>query len=145
MGAVPLQMSDGGRADGGRADGLPRTVLLVDDDPDMRLYLRSCLRSLTSPFEQVLEAADGLEALRVVRSGAVDLVISDVGLPGLDGRRLSRAIREDAALRHVSVLLISGDVVAGEYVADGFLAKPFNTHQLSVALEGLPARRSGTP
>jgi two-component system chemotaxis response regulator CheY len=128
-----------------RADGLPRTVLLVDDDADMRLYLRSCLRSLTSPFERVLEAADGLEALRVVRSGTVDLVISDVGLPGLDGRRLSRAIREDATLRHVSVLLISGDVVMPESAADGFLTKPFNTHQLSAALNGLPPRRSDPP
>ena len=87
-----------------------RTVLLVDDDPDMRLYLRSCLRSLTSSFERVLEAGDGLDALRLVRSGEVQLVISDVGLPGLDGRRLSRAIRDDVALEHVSVLLISGDV-----------------------------------
>jgi two-component system, chemotaxis family, chemotaxis protein CheY len=139
--AVHLQIRDASE----RADGLPRTVLLVDDDADMRLYLRSCLRSLTSPFERVLEAADGLEALRVVRSGAVDLVISDVGLPGLDGRRLSRAIREDATLRHVSVLLISGDVVIAESAADGVLTKPFNTHQLSTALNGLPPRRSDPP
>jgi len=128
-----------------RANGLPRTVLLVDDDADMRLYLRSCLRSLTSPFERVLEAADGLEALRVVRSGTVDLVISDVGLPGLDGRRLSRAIRDDATLHHVSVLLISGDGTAEATAADGFLIKPFNTHQLSAALDGLPPRASGPP
>ena len=80
------------------ASPLPRTVLLVDDDADMRLYLRSCLRGLASPFDRVIEAADGLEALRFVRSGSVDLVISDVGLPGLDGRRLTRAIRDDASL-----------------------------------------------
>ena len=60
---------------------------------DMRLYLRSCLRGLALPFDRVIEAGDGLEALRLVRSGTVSLVISDVGLPGLDGRRLSRAIR----------------------------------------------------
>ena len=141
MGAVHLQTRETG--DTMRAPS--RTVLLVDDDADMRLYLRSCLRSLTSPFEHVIEAADGLEALRVVRSGTVDLVISDVGLPGLDGRRLSRAIRDDATLRHVLVLLISGDVAIAENAADGFLTKPFNTHQLSAALEGLPPRGSGQP
>lgn len=118
----------------------PRTVLLVDDDADMRLYLRSCLRSLASPFVRVIEAADGLEALRLVRAGGVDLVITDIGLPGLDGRRLSRAIRDDAALTHVSVLLISGDGALGDGTADGFLAKPFNTHQLSTALNGLRPR-----
>ena len=140
MGAVQLQTPG--------ADSLalaPRTVLLVDDDADMRLYLRSCLKTLASRFDQVIEAADGLEALRLVRSGSVVLVISDVGLPGLDGRRLSRAIREDAALRHVAVLLISGDGVLGDSVADGFLMKPFNSQQLSAALESLAPRRPPPP
>jgi CheY-like chemotaxis protein len=133
---VQLQTPDATK----RVDVPARTVLLVDDDPDMRLYLRSCLRGLTAPFERVIEAADGLEALRLVRSGIIHLVISDVGLPGLDGRRLSRAIRDDGALRHVSVLLISGDAVLGESAADGFLIKPFNSHQLVAALDGLTPR-----
>ena len=123
----------------------PPTVLIVDDDPDMRLYLRSCLRGLASRFQRVIEAADGLEALRLVRSVAVSLVISDVALPGLDGRRLTRAIRDDAALSHVAVLLISGETVLGDSHADGFLSKPFNTHQLLAALDRLPARPSGPP
>lgn len=117
-----------------------QTVLLVDDDPDMRLYLRSCLRALPSPFEQVIEAADGLEALRLVQSGRVQVVISDVWLPGMDGRRLCRAIREDAALHHVCVLLISGDGAVEENTANGFLSKPFNSRQLLAALEGILPR-----
>ena len=141
MGGVPLQMPE----TEARVSALPPAVLIVDDDPDMRLYLRSCLRGLTSPFERVIEAADGLEALRLVRSGAVSLVISDVALPGLDGRRLTRAIRDDAALSHVTVLLISGETVLGDSNADGFLTKPFNTHQLLAALDRLPARHSRPP
>ena len=141
MGVVPLQMPEAET----RVSALPPTVLIVDDDADMRLYLRSCLRGLAPPFERVIEAADGLEALRLVRSGAVSLVISDVALPGLDGRRLTRAIRDDAALSHVTVLLISGETVLGDSNADGFLSKPFNTHQLLAALDRLPARRSGPP
>jgi len=137
MGAVQLQTP------GAESLALaPRTVLLVDDDADMRLYLRSCLRTLASPFVRVIEAGDGLEALRLVRVGDVDLVISDIGLPGLDGLRLSRAIRDDAALTHVSVLLISGEGAPGDGTADGFLSKPFNTHQLSTALNGLRPRSS---
>lgn len=97
------------------------------------------MESLTSPLE-VIEAADGLEALRLVRAGTVDLVISDVVLPGLDGRRLARAIREDAMLDHVSVLLISGDMGEVEGIADGFLTKPFNSLQLVSAQDGLAPR-----
>lgn len=141
MGALQVRTNDGVEP----VSALPPAVLIVDDDSDMRLYLRSCLRGLTSPFERVIEAADGLEALRLVRSGAVNLVISDVALPGLDGRRLTRAIRDDATLSHVTVLLISGEAVLGESSADGFLTKPFNTHQLLAALDRLPARRSGPP
>jgi CheY-like chemotaxis protein len=136
MGTVQLQTREADE----ETSPLPRTVLLVDDDADMRLYLRSCLRGLASPFDRVIEAADGLEALRFVRSGSVDLVISDVGLPGLDGRRLTRAIRDDASLLHVSVLLISGDGDVGDTTADGFLMKPFNSRQLLTALDGLTPR-----
>jgi len=143
MGAFPLPTPEPEQQVG----ALPPTVLIVDDDPDMRLYLRSCLRGLPAPYERVIEAADGLEALRLVRSGAVSLVISDVALPGLDGRRLTRAIRDDAALGHVSVLLISGESALGngESAADGFLMKPFNSHQLHAALGGLPPRRLTLP
>jgi two-component system, chemotaxis family, chemotaxis protein CheY len=123
----------------------PRTALLVDDDPDMRLYLRSCLRSLASPFDRIIEAADGLEALRLIRADAVDLVICDIGLPGLDGYRLVRVIRGDTALRHIAVLLISGDGVVAENTADGFLAKPFNSQQLRAALDALRLRAIPTP
>jgi CheY-like chemotaxis protein len=121
----------------------PRTVLLVDDDEDMRIYLRSCLRNLASPFDRVIEAADGPEALRLIRSESIDLVISDVGLPGLDGRRLTRAIRDDTRLGHVSVLLISGEVALADPSADGFLTKPFNSRQLSAAVDLLPPRTRG--
>ena len=136
MGATQVQTPEVG----GVFESSSRTVLVVDDDEDMRLYLRSCLRALATPFDRVIEAADGLEALRLVRSGDVHLVISDVGLPGLDGRRLSRAIRDDATLQHVSVLLVSGDGVLGDSVADGFLLKPFNSLQLVAALQRLSPR-----
>ena len=136
MGAVPLQQPELNERQGSE----PRIVLLVDDDEDMRLYLRSCLRNISAPFSRVIEAADGLEALRLLRSEAIELVISDIGLPGLDGRRLTRAIRDDARLSHVSVLLISGEAVIADGNADGFLSKPFNSRQLSAAIERLPRR-----
>ena len=139
MGAVPLQQPDFNEQPSTEL----RTVLVVDDDEDMRLYLRTCLRTTSAPFDRVIEAADGLEALRLLRSESIELVISDVGVPGLDGRRLTRAIRDDARLNRVSVLLISGEAAVADGNADGFLSKPFNSLQLSAALDRLPRR--GTP
>lgn len=111
------------------------TVLVVDDDTDMRLYLRSCLSGMGPRIGRVLEAADGLEALTLVQAGFVDLVICDVVMPRLSGYGLCRAIRDDPTLRASRVLLVSGEAV-GEtsVVPDGFLPKPFNAGQLEAAL-----------
>jgi len=119
------------------------TILVVDDDADMRLYVRGCLGRLGAKVDRVLEAADGLEALPVVRSGAVEMVITDVVLPGLDGYGLCRAIKTDPELRHLVVLLISGEADGPPLGidADGFLAKPFNAGQLRTVVEELLLRR----
>jgi CheY-like chemotaxis protein len=123
------------------------TVLIVDDDPDMRLYLRGCLRGLGDGGATVLEAADGTEALRLFTSSPVDLVISDVILPRLDGRSLLQAIRSGPARRHVPVLLISGQEQAGpaDGAAAAWLPKPFNARQLLTAVEQLLARGFSAP
>lgn len=121
-----------------------RPTLIVDDDPDMRFYLRTCLQGMG--VQHVLEAADGEEALALARSG-VDLVISDVVIPRLDGSALCRAIKDDPATRDVPVLLISGEdgTPAPEAGADGFLRKPFNARQLREAVESLPRGPSRAP
>jgi CheY-like chemotaxis protein len=62
-------------------------------------------------------------------SETINLVISDVALPGLRSRSLTRAMRDDSALHDVSMLLL----------------KPFNTHQLSAALDGFVPRRPAPP
>jgi CheY-like chemotaxis protein len=118
------------------------TILIVDDDPDMRLYLRGCLRGLGEATRPVIEAADGVEALRRVRADSVGLVISDVVLPRMDGLALRQAIREDSVHAQLPVLMISGEPEAalpyGPY--DAFLAKPFNARELRAAVSGLLKR-----
>jgi CheY-like chemotaxis protein len=115
-----------------------RAILIVDDDPDMRLYLRGCLRGLGEAAAKVIDAADGVEALRRVRTDGVSLVISDVVLPRMDGAALRRAIREDPVHAHLPVLLISGEPEAWLLgPGDAFLAKPFNARELLAAVRGL--------
>ena len=116
------------------------TVLVADDDPDMRLYLRGCLHGFG--VARVLETADGANALRHARAAAVDIVISDLVMPGLDGVSLSAALKADAHTHHIRVLLVSGesDGLPAGTPADGFLAKPFNAAGLRSAIDLLLAR-----
>ena len=105
-----------------------RTILLVDDDADMRMYMRGCLRAL-KPCA-VMEAANGREALERLKFVQPDLIITDMVMPGLDGEQLCRAIRDDPALSHIPILVISGqwtaDSVAVIEHANAALEKPFN-------------------
>lgn len=114
------------------ATSAPRTVLIADDDADMRLYVRSCLRGLGCT--QVLEAEDGVEALHLLRSVAVDLVISDVMMPRLDGAALCHTLKADPALKAIPVVLISGEVDRRLPEADACLAKPFNAEMLHTCI-----------
>jgi CheY-like chemotaxis protein len=114
-------------------------ILIVDDDPDMRLYLRGCLRGLGEAAGPVIDAADGVEALQRVQADTVSLVISDVVLPRMDGLELRLAIREDPVRANLPVLLISGELEAGMLSGphDAFLAKPFNARELLAAVRCL--------
>lgn len=114
-------------------------IVIVDDDPDMRLYLRGCLLAPSSQARRVLEAADGTEALRLIRSEVVLLLISDVILPGMDGLALRRATRRDPVHARLPILLISGDgsCPSDMDARDGFLPKPFNARQLIAAVNRL--------
>jgi CheY-like chemotaxis protein len=115
------------------------TILIVDDDPDMRLYLRGCLRGLGEAVGPVIDAADGVEALRRVRADGVGLVISDLVLPRMDGVGLRQAIRGDPVYARLPVLLISGEPGAALLSGpdDAFLPKPFNARELLAAVRCL--------
>ncbi|MBL8519182.1 MAG: protein kinase [Betaproteobacteria bacterium] len=79
-------------------------ILVVDDDAAMREFMRWCLGPLRP---QLIEAADGLEALAVMRRDAPDLVISDVHMPRLNGFELVSAVKADSALQSIPFLMMS--------------------------------------
>ena len=113
-------------------------VLIADDDADMRLYLRGCLR--IEGVGAVLEAADGTEALRLAQDVMPALIISDVLMPGLDGNALCRALKADPRTRAIPFLLISGETRAPPPCTDGFLPKPFNMATLRAHVRPLLGR-----
>ena len=122
------------------------TFLVVDDDAELRTYVRRCLRGFGKTDPLVLEAEDGQAALAVLGMQTVDLIISDVVMPRMDGLALCRALGEDEHLRQVPVLLVTGEApaaarrLAQSAGARGFLAKPFNARKLRAALDALLAR-----
>jgi CheY-like chemotaxis protein len=129
-----------------RARGGDETVLVVEDDPMVRAVTT---RALVSGGYRVLVAGEGAEALKLARQQRVDLVVSDVVMPGLDGPTLVKALRaESPSLR---ALLVSGythDVLEDHDVeASGlqFLTKPFTGQGLLTKVRAvLDAReRSG--
>ena len=128
-------------------------VLVVDDEPDMRIYIRSCLTRLGVAETHVLEAADGAEALAITRRTPPDLVISDVVMRGLDGVALAHALAEAPETRDVRVLLVTGSasgfssasVWAAERPERVLLSKPFNATRIKEAVEALLHIKGTTP
>jgi PAS domain S-box-containing protein len=131
-------------ADGIRADDAPppaalpgahggARVVLADDNADMRGYVG---RLLSQQGYRVEAVSNGAEALAAARREPPDLVLSDVMMPGMDGFELLEALRADAGLREVPVVLLSAR--AGEEAriegartgADDYLTKPFSAREL---------------
>jgi CheY-like chemotaxis protein len=110
------------------------TVLVVEDEGDVRDMIVRMLRELGC---EVLEAADGPAGLKIVESGRrLDLLVTDVGLPGLNGRQLADAAREKRS--DVPVILITG--YAGRALEDGDLAPGMEVMRKPFALAALTNR-----
>ncbi len=124
-------------------------ILAVDDSASLRQMVAFTLRS--SGYE-VLEAADGIEALDALRAHAVDLVLTDQNMPGMDGIELVRQIRAGSRQRDVPVLLLTTETSdeikhAGRAAgATGWLVKPFDPRRLvEVVRRVLPRSEPGEP
>ena len=108
-----------------------KTLLIADDDPDLRLLLHT---TLEEPAYRILEASDGESALHLVRQERPDAVILDRMMPKLDGLEVARAVLADPAIRHIPLILLTAleQPAAGEAAPEVFayLVKPFSPLQL---------------
>lgn len=113
----------------------PLRVLIVDDEPAIRRFLRT---ALTVQDYRIEEAGDGETALEFLRRNPVDLVVLDLGLPGIDGLEVIRALRTQGALTPIIVLSSrddeAGKVAALDLGADDYVAKPFGMEELSARM-----------
>lgn len=109
----------------------PLRVLVVDDEPAIRRLLHA---SLSAEGHQVEEAADGQSALSLLGRNAIDVLVLDLGLPGMDGFEVIRRLREQGS--SVPIIVLSsradeaGKVRALDMGADDFVTKPFGVDEL---------------
>jgi two-component system KDP operon response regulator KdpE len=113
----------------------PLRLLIVDDEPPIRRFLHT---TLAAQGYRVEEAADGEAALEFLGRNMVDLVILDLGLPGMDGLEVVRRLRGSGALTPIIILSSrddeAGKVAALDLGADDYISKPFGAEELSARL-----------
>ncbi len=128
--------------------GVPsrRRVLLVDDDGVLLSNLKRLLQA-DRPQWEVLTAGSGGEAIRILRSEPLDLLVSDIQMPGMDGMALLAEVRRDPALARLPLIFITArddrasirkSMSSG---ADDYLTKPFSPDELVQAMDGRLRRR----
>ena len=112
--------------------------LVVDDFSTMRRIVRGLLKELG--FLNVEEAEDGVVALNRLKSEPFDFVVSDWNMPNMTGLELLKAIRADAALAHLPVLMVTAEakkeniIEAAKSGASGYVVKPFTAATLDEKL-----------
>ncbi len=119
------------------------TVLIVDDNPDLRDYLESIL----GEQYRIAQAGDGREGLAKAREIRPDLIVSDVMMPIMDGHAMCRAIKTDPELSHTPFILLTARATSEmmleglEEGADDYMAKPFNARELLARVRNLLVMR----
>ncbi len=115
------------------------SVLIVDDMRSMRSIVKQVL--LDMGFKKLHEAGDGMEALSVLRSKEIDLVISDVEMPTMDGIELLDEVEKDDALKGIPFIMLTAmnnrDKVMEilEHKVTDFVLKPINPQMLEMRVQ----------
>ena len=113
-------------------------ILVVDDFSTMRRIIKNLLKDLG--FANIQEADDGSTALPMLQQGDFDFVVTDWNMPGMQGIDLLRAIRADANLKHIPVLMVTAEakkeqiVAAAQAGVNGYVIKPFTAGTLKEKL-----------
>ncbi len=114
-------------------------ILVVDDFSTMRRIVKNLLRDLG--FNNTVEADDGQTALPKLKAGGIDFLVTDWNMPGMTGIDLLKAVRSDAELASLPVLMVTAEakreqiVEAAQAGVNGYVIKPFTAQTLKEKIE----------
>ncbi len=114
-------------------------ILIVDDFSTMRRIIKNLLRDLG--FNNTTEADDGQTALPILQAGGIDFLVTDWNMPGMQGIDLLKAVRADAKLSSMPVLMVTAEqkreqiVEAAQAGVNGYIVKPFTAATLKEKID----------
>ncbi|HOO40773.1 MAG TPA: chemotaxis response regulator CheY [Syntrophales bacterium] len=109
-------------------------ILIVDDFATMRKVIRNLLKQ--SGYENIVEAEDGVNALKVLQSQKIDFIVSDWNMPNMSGLELLKAVRADEELKALPFLMVTAEALQENVVAavkagvSNYIVKPFTSETL---------------
>lgn len=118
-------------------------VLIVDDSAAIRKILHRVLQQAEVPLGKVMEAGDGIEALKVLDTETFGLILSDINMPNMDGIEFLSKIKADDRHKAVPVVMVTTEgsqtkvMEAVQLGAAGYVRKPFTAEQIKEKLTGL--------
>lgn len=129
------------------------TILVIDDNP---VNLKLASEVLLAEGFRVIRAEDAEQALALLEQQVPDVILTDIGLPGMDGLELTRTLKADARYRHLPVIALTASAMKGDEArvlaagCDAYIAKPLDTRQLAAAIlraleRGAAAGSGGRP
>lgn len=116
-------------------------ILIVEDSATMRQLLRFALQRLGKV--EILEAANGVEGLKILRQGGVDLALVDINMPVMDGLKMTQMIRQDPHLANLPIIIITTEgkeemrEKARELGIEHYVTKPINQSQVVNTVRGI--------
>ena len=122
---------------------MPVDVLIVDDSAAIRKILQRVLRQTDIPIGDVLEAGDGVEALKQLNDRHVHLILSDINMPNMDGLQLLAQLKHSDKWKSVPFVMVTTEGGQGKVIeavqlgAAGYVRKPFTADQIKEKLSGL--------
>ncbi len=126
------------------SDLMQRSLLIVEDDDELVGYLKGELEDKT---HRLYVAKDGIEAVEILKTKSVDLIVSDIMMPRMNGYELCRQVKSDIAISHIPIILLTarsdeqGRLLGYKNGADGYITKPFEIEMLTAAIVGILRNR----
>jgi len=114
-------------------------LLLTEDHKEMRDFINQ----IVEPYFSVLQTSNGMEALSMLKSNRVDMIIADVMMPKMDGFELLEKIKHDESLMYISMIMLTARAAAEDKMfaltlgVDDYLTKPFNSEELLVRVKNI--------